>query len=188
MPAQRSDPIQIRVQALHRRAEVREAASASGGPENRSNVIWRSMSNGDASTNSCCKSVRPMTPVYQSISASAVYQQHWQNVAEQCDSEANDAARLVLELALHQLVHPNHIEDVDDLDQPIAEIRQRFAEGKQLPRIGGAAMKKFVAASQVNGKPPSTIHELDLITAARTLERHRRSDHYYWCRRRPACP
>lgn len=91
----------------------------------------------------------------------------------QLDADAEAAVGLSLRLAAVEVTYPDDV-DGQDPGPLLADLRQRFAEGRGLPRLGGGALKALVAASAVDGRTPATAADIELIEAARARADHRR--------------
>jgi len=111
--------------------------------------------------------------IFHAMSVSESQRERWRQLVEQLASEAKSAMELSLQLAAHKIEYPNVVDGKDPAPL-LADLRQRFAKGRGLPRVGGGGLKALVAAISIDGHQPAGTADLDLLHSAISRDEHRR--------------
>ncbi len=104
----------------------------------------------------------PWTRIHQAITSSDQQHERIASLVALLDQRAAQVADRALQLAAHKIDYPSVV-DGADLGPVITKLRERFAAGRGLPRLGGGDLRGFVANTLVDGRHPATVADLDLI-------------------------
>ena len=111
--------------------------------------------------------------VHRAVVNSEAQRERWRQIVGQMVTEATAATRLGVPLAAHNIEVPPDV-DGRDIGPILAELGERFAAGKGLPKFGGGDLKQLVERSTIDGRRPASPQDLELIDGHRQLTEHRR--------------